>query len=227
MSKQSSKQPPPRHSLRGLHKYLNIVEAPKVENRRLMALLIGLVAAVCLLSFGMLRMLPLKERVPYVVKVEADAQGRPTGNVSVSMAGVDMFRPGEANIRYFLGKWAIDLLSVDERSRSLRLPSSFSMLKGAALDDWKRYVEREDGALKILAADPSVKVRVELISIAFLSEKTALIRVKLVSNKRSVPDRRVQVTVDFAIIPPKTDEEVYRNPIGLWIMSFGVNNELA
>lgn len=220
----NTRQVDPRINLRGVQKYLNVVEAPQIEKRRLLALLLMLVGAVLMLSVGMMRMLPLKERVPYVVKVEEDKMGNPTGRVEVAEAGIAKFQPSEASIRYFLGKWALDLMTVDEQTREVRLPASYALLKGQAITDWKRYVSETGKPLELLTADPEYRMRAELISIAFLNESTAMIRVKLTQQNQ---ERRVQLTVNYALLPPESDADVFRNPIGLWITTFGVNNELA
>lgn len=224
--KKHERQPEPRLSLRGVHKYLNVFEAPQVANRRLLSAMVMMGAGCLAMGLGMFRMLPLKERVPYVVKVEADATGQPTGNVTVQAdAGVMQFKPTEAHVRFFLGRWAEDLLSVDATSKDTRLPQSFALLKGQGLEDWKRYVNEDAKPLEVLVKDPTYRQRAELISITFLTQDTAMIRVKLTNNKGL--ERRVQVNVTYALIPPQSDKDVYRNPIGLWITTFGVTNELA
>lgn len=224
--RKNERQPEPRLNLRGTQLYLNAFEAPKVQNRKLLAVVTLLAAVAALQSCGLARMIPLKERVPYVIKVEADATGAPTGKVTVTDAGVQQFQPTEAHLRYFLGRWSEDLLSVDNTSREIRLPQSYALLKGQALDDWKRYINEVAKPLDVLALDANYHQRAELISITFLSKETAMIRVKLTNNK-GAPERRVQVNVTYALIPPTSDDDVYRNPIGLWITSFGVTNELA
>lgn len=219
------RQPDPNLLLRGVQRYLNVVEAPRTDNRRLMALLVLMTAAVVLLAVGMMRMLPLKERVPYVLQVEEDSMGRPTGRVAVRDGGLSKFTPSEASIRYFLGQWAGNLLTVDEQSRAARLPSSYALLKGQGIKDWQRYITEDAKPLDKLSESPTFRIRAELISITFLSDTTAMIRVKL--TRENGTERRVQVNVTYAILPPESDEDVYRNPIGLWITEFGVTNELA
>lgn len=220
----AASNPAPRISLRGVQKYLNVVEAPQIERRRLLAVTVILAMAVVFLALAIMRMMPLKERVPYVVKVEADAAGNPTGRVTV--ADSERFTPTEATIRYFLAKWAIDLLTIDEQTKESRLPSTYALLKGQGINDWRRYVYETGKPLARLADDPTLRVRAELISLTFLSDKTALIRVKVI-DPTSGNEKRVQITLEYAILPPEKDEDVFRNPIGLWITGFTINNELA
>lgn len=220
MRNDKQRQPAPNMNLGAVQRLLNVVETPKVTNRLQSVALIA-VSAVCLVQGGaILAMLPLKERIPYAVEVETA-----TGNVAVSDRLAQKFEVQETNIRYFLGRWSENLLSVDENSRGVRLPASYAMLKGDALAEWQRYVTTQGGPLQILAENPEYRQRAELISITFLSDKSAMIRVKLTNANGE--ERRVQVNVTYVLVPPTSDEEVQRNPIGLWITTFGVQNELA
>lgn len=217
--------PTPRISLRGVQKYLDVVESPKAGNRRLTIMVIVLGAVLFAQGAAIVMMLPLKERVPYTIEVEADANGKPTGNVTVADRIAKKWEPSEANVRYFLARWAENLLSVDEYTKDRRLPASYALLKGQAIEDWKRYVQEQGKPLELLAAKPDLRIRAQIISITFLSDKSAMIRVKLTGPDGS--EKRVQVNATYDFLPPATDEEVYANPMGLWITGFTVANELA
>lgn len=219
----TARQPKPRISLRGLQKYLDVVEAPKVENRKLVGALIIMAVAMLLMGAGMYRMLPLKERVPYVVVDEVDSSGQPTGRVEVREGGMSHFQPQQAHLRYHLNQWVQDFLSIDEYTESVRLPRSNAMLRGQALNDWRVYLASTHQPIERLRQNPEYRERAEVISMNFLNESTVLIRVKLTT--RNGTERRLSINLQTAIIPPTTDDEVYRNPIGLWITTFGVSNE--
>lgn len=226
MAKKKVENAPPRISLRGVEKWLGVIEAPRIHNTRMTTALIVVAGVALLEGIGLWRMLPLKERVPYVVKEEIDASGKPTGHISISETGVAKFQVSEAHVRYYLREWAENLLTVDESTERLRLPASYKLLRGSALQDWQRYVRVQAKPIDALTADPSYRVKADLISINFIVPgKTAMLRVQLTDNKGN--QKRVVVNLDFALITPSTDEDVYRNPIGLWITSFGVSNELA
>lgn len=219
----TARQPEPRISLRGVQKYLNAVEAPKVENRKLMGVLVMLSVAMLLMGLGMNQMLPLKERVPYVVVDELDSAGQPTGRVEVREGGMSHFTPQEAHLRYSLNQWVQDFLTIDEYTESIRLPRSNAMLRGQALNDWRVYLANTHQPIERLRQNPEYRERAEVISMNFLNESTVLIRVKLTTRNGS--ERRLSINLQTVIIPPTTDEEIYRNPIGLWITTFGVSNE--
>lgn len=217
MSKKSENAPP-RVNLRGYQMYLGVAEVPKAQNRKLVAT-IGVLAGLALAQGVTLMMLvPLKERVPYMVEVETS-----TGAVRASDTAAQRFTPDEKSVRYHLAKWAENLLTVDEHSRGMRLPQSYTLMRGAARDQWQAFVEREK-PLDLLIEDPQYRRQARIVSVALLSKETALIRAELSDTKRAI--RMVQITLSFAMIPPSTDEEVFRNPIGLWITNFGVQDEL-
>lgn len=219
----TARQPEPRISLRGIQKYLDVVEAPKVENRKLVGALLILAVAMLIMGVGMYRMLPLKERVPYVVVDEVDSSGSPTGRVAVREGGMEHFRPQEAHLRFHLNQWVQDFLTIDEYTESVRLPRSNSMLRGQALADWRVYLANTHQPIERLRQNRDYRERAEVISMNFLNETTVLVRVKLTTRNGS--ERRLSINLQTAIVPPTTDEEIYRNPIGLWITTFGVSHE--
>jgi type IV secretory pathway component VirB8 len=222
---QQERHPEPNLRLRAVQKWLNVVEAPRIENRRLLGITLLISAVAIAEGVALAGLTPLKEKVPYTVEVETDANGARTGNVMATNRLAEQFVPGENNIRYFLGKWAVDLTTVDEFTKEVRLPTTYQLLRGKAMDDWRYYVTDQAQPLVKLSNNPGFRERAELVSITFLSDDTAMIRVKLTDGNRQT--KRIQLTVTFAILPPATDEDVQRNPIGLWITTFGVNNELA
>lgn len=219
----TARQPAPRISLRGLQKYVNVVEAPKVENRKLVGALIILSVSMLLMGAGMYQMLPLKERVPYVVVDEIDSSGQPTGRVAVREGGMSAFEPQEAHLRYHLNLWVQDFLTIDEHTEAVRLPRSHAMLRGQAINDWRVYLANSHQPIERLRQNPDYRERAEVISMNFISSNTAIVRVKLTTRNGS--ERRLSINMQTGIVPPTTDEEIYRNPIGLWITTFGVSNE--
>jgi len=217
----SNQNTPPRINLRGMYQLLSATEAPKIENRRLIGILMLTMMIVGAQALALAGLTPLKERIPYAVEVETA-----TGAVVASGKPLSQWTPEENNIRYFLGRWSENLLAVDEHSRDMRLPAAYAMLRGdTAFRQFEKLVRDDERHLSILREKPRYRRQAKLISISFLSEKTALIRVELTDTERKT--RRVQITATFALLPPENDDEVLRNPVGLWIINFGVQDELV
>lgn len=217
--------PRPRVDLRALFKVNNVTVAPQVQNRRLFVLLVLSFGINGVLAVGLAQLAPLKEKIPYMVDREVDHLGVPTGRVSVSNRQARNFVADEKNIRYFLREWAVNIASIDELSRGYRLPSSYAYMKGQGLKDWRSYIGEQSRTLEKLTADPTYRQKAEIITTTLLTDETALIRVKLTDTKGM--EKRVLVTATFILIPMDGDKDESRNPIGLWITNFNVNDELA
>jgi type IV secretory pathway component VirB8 len=217
MSKRDVQQPPPQLSHRALRAYLALGEGERVQSRRWFLFTIVLSIIVFLMALALVRLIPLKERVPYFFEVD-----QVTGEVRESSRVISQFTPDEASIRYHLARWAENLLIVDQHSRDLRLPETARLLRGDATAQWQAFIRREQ-PLQKLVENPLYRRQARLISLAFLSRDTALIRLDVTDNQNV--SRRVQVTVSYVIIPPKAEDDVMRNPLGLWIVNFSVTDE--
>jgi len=209
---------PPGLNTAAAQKYLGAFEAPRALNRRLMSVIIVLAVALGAMSIALMRMLPLHERIPYFVTVNPQS-----GAVSATNEVATRFTPSDASKRYFLNQWVTNLLTVDGHTRTQGLPNSYAFLRGAALGQWKQFEFGQYKPLEQLKQSPDVTVYPTILAIGFINDDSAAIRVALTSSTNNV--KHLLVTVNFAILPPTTDAEVYRNPVGLWITHFEVTNE--
>lgn len=210
---------PPGVNIAGVKKYLTAFEAPRAENRRLLAALLAVSIVAVALAFAIARMIPLKERIPYFVTIDPT-----TGAVQASDRAAVEFTPSDASKRYFLAQWAQNLLVIDDRTKDEHLPASYAMLRGTALGEWQSFEFNQWNSIKRLTQNPQLRVYANVDNVALLGNDSAIIRV----TTHSTDDESVKhliITVRFAIIHPQTDAEIYRNPIGLWILHFEVNNE--
>lgn len=210
-------QQAPRLNLRGMQAYFRMGEAERVQGRRFFVLAVTLIVVVVVQGVALSRMAPLKERVPYFIEVDSS-----TGEVRASDRVASRFAPDESSIRYHLARWSVNLLMVDQHSRDLRLPETATLLRGDAVQQWSELLKRE-APIQKLFDDPEYRQQARVISLAFLQKETVLVRLELTDNRRG--NRRVQITLSYAIIPPQSEEDVLRNPLGLWITNFGVNDE--
>lgn len=167
--------------------------------------------------------MPLKERIPYFVEASSN------GEVKASEQVAQQFHPDEKNLRYFLGHWATNLLTIDTRTKEFLLPESYMYLRGTALTEWQEWVEVRDQPLKKLLANPAFRREARIASISFVSDGVALIRVTLVSrgNAMQQTEDRKLITVHYSFIPPANDEEIMKNPLGVNITHFTISDELA
>lgn len=214
----ASKNQAPRLKLRALHTYLSVAEAPKIRDRRLLTILVLMGMAIFTQGVALMGLVPLKERVPYMVEVETS-----TGAVRASARTATQFTPSELSVRYHLQRWIEDTLTVDEHSRGMRLPASYAMVRGNAIEQWRYLIQDIEQPIQRLRENPEYRREARIMSFSFLDSSQAMVRLELRDNQRA--SRIVMVTLSYAILPPQSDEDAMRNPIGLWITHFGVVNE--
>jgi type IV secretory pathway component VirB8 len=211
---------PPGASLKGLEFWLHAFEAPRVQARR--SLIVACLALIVVFAQGVaiMLMLPLKERVPYFIEAETS-----TGRVIASEKTAIQFKVDQINLRYHLGEWAKNLLTIDSRTKEYLLPASYILCRAGALEDWRRWVDETDKPLDKLVRNPTSRREALIVSVSFISNGVAQIRVVL--RERGKSDVRKAIIVHYAILPPTTDEEVHANPIGLNITNFTISDELV
>lgn len=221
MSEKKDDQTPPGASPNGLKNWFDAFEAPRISARQAQ-MVAGLVSVVAVIEgVAILSMLPLKERVPYFVEVEAA-----TGRVQASERTTSAFKAEERHIRFFMNQWILNLLTIDGRTREFLLPASFAFVRGEAVAKWSRFIDTEDRTIKRIIENPSLRREAKVISISFVSDGVALLRVSLQESGVAKPKIKA-MTVFYSIVPPDTDEKIIANPIGFYVTNFTMNDELV
>lgn len=201
---------------------MDAFEVPRITARQAMsvAVLFGLVAMVAVITVA--SMLPLKERIPYFVEVETT-----TGKVAAAPdRSASAFKPDERNIRYFMNQWVINFLTIDSRTREYSLPASYVFLKGTARDKWAQFIDDQDKTIKRMIENPSLRRDVKIVSISFVGDGVALIRLKVNETGWTTPKSKA-LTVFYTIAPPSAEDKILINPIGFYITDFTINDELV
>ncbi|MCZ2112723.1 MAG: type IV secretion system protein [Anaerolineae bacterium] len=224
MSQNRDDRTPPGARREGLRNWIEAFEAPRAQSRRL-AFVASAVSAVAILQgIAIWQMLPLKERIPYFV--EADAR---SGEVRSSTSVAQIFKPDEKNLRFFLGRWTTNLLTIDTRSKEYLLPESYMYLRGAALAEWSEWVTKRDQPLKKLVENANYRREARVSSISLVADGVALVRVTLVgrTGASAAQEIRKLVTIHYSFVPAESEDDVLKNPLGLYITHFTISDELA
>jgi len=210
-------QPAPRVSLKGMNRYLNEVESARLRDRRQWVVIAALSVSVAALSIGLATLSPLKERVPYFLEVE-----KATGRVEVSGQVAQRFEANEQAVRYFLGRWVQDAFTIDEATRQ-RILTAYSYMRGPGIVQFERLLDTEDPLGK-LQQSSAFRRSVEIVTPPqIVADGSVLIRIQLVEGRDVVA--RKQISLRYVLIPPRDDDDILRNPIGLWITDLNVVNE--
>lgn len=179
-------------------------------------------AALLAACLAIAALLPLKTVEPYVVRV-AD-----NGQVAVERAAAQRYTPGRAERTYFASRWVQQLLTLDPYLTERQLSEAWRMTSGLAtrqLLDWLR-TERP---LERLRRDPALSRSVAIVTVVPLDESVMQVRVRTETRAGGGELRSavVQVTLHYAIVPPRTEAEIIRNPIGLYVTRFSLAEELS
>lgn len=197
--------------------WLKVFEDPRLENRQksvIIAMLLGVIVVMSLAIYGLT---PLNQKVPYFIESDPNS-----GAVSISTRVAREFKPDNGHITYFVKIFIRDLLTIDSRlTPELYFPEAFVMTRGSARQQFKQLLV-DSKVMDKIAADPNYKRDVKLISVpSFISEGVVLVRYQL-----STEQKRYAMTIRYTFIPPETDEERLRNPVGFYITDFVINEEL-
>ena len=167
-------------------------------------------------------LMPLKTVEPYVVRV-AD-----NGLAIADRAAAQTYRPGRAERTYFVSRWVQQLLTVDPYLTERQLAEAYRMTSGLATQqmlDWMKA----DRPIERLHKDPGLSRSVAIVTVAPLDEAVMQVRVRAETRSlgSAAQSKTLQVTVHYAIVPPKTEAEIIQNPIGLYVTRFNVAEELS
>lgn len=198
------------------------IESPRIVRRWALAVAAFSSLIAIILALALIILLPLKQYEPYFV-VE-----RPDGSVVKSDAVGAKFVPSERNLMHFAASFITKLLTIDEQMR-FNLPSTYELTRGAAVAQWRDFVQRVDRPQARLQENPTLRRSVvvegtpQLIAatreartgslVFFLRETT------VIGNDRPV-ERRVRFTLDYILIPPENLQDALKNPIGFYVTGF-------
>ncbi len=202
--------------------YFERFAAPVLARNRLFVLLILQTFALTALALAFLVLLPLQKTVPYLVRE------RPSGRITtLSLHGLP-YTPAHNTLRYFLGRWAIRLLTLNPSLTLANLTDDYRFTRGAAVAQFADWV-RTTAPLRRLAHHASQIRTVRLESLSFLPGSVVLIRCRTTErSSRGARVHRVEwlITLNYVIIRPRTPEAILRNPIGLFITDFTIQRNL-
>lgn len=166
------------------------------------------------------QMLPLKTVVPWMVTV------KDTGKVEGTPVESLKFTPDENAKRYFLKEWTTKLFTLDRFLTEKYLTEAYSVVREQAIPEFRQYID-EHKPLIALRVDPQLVQNITIRSVSFVQEMAALVRIRVETRSNTgIIFKDKLLTVHFAVVPPKTEAEIYANPIGLYITHFAVSEDI-
>jgi type IV secretory pathway TrbF-like protein len=202
--------------------YFERFAAPVLARNRLYVLLILQTLALAALALALVVLLPLQKTVPYLVREH------PSGRTTTLALGGMPYTPDQDTLRYFLGRWAIRLLTLNPSLTLADLKDDYRLTRAAAVSQFADWV-RTTAPFRRLAHHPGEVRTVRLQSLSFLPGAVVLIRCRTTDRtERAHSVHRVEwlITLNYTIIRPRTAEAVLHNPIGLFITDFTIQRNL-
>jgi type IV secretory pathway TrbF-like protein len=203
-------------------KWFEIEAAPVLERNRYFMVCLALSGALMLSLIALMVMLPLKTVVPFVLEKTEE------GAVIPAPRTAQQFKPGVAEKRYFLAQWVKQLLTLDSHLSEIDLAQAYLLTRGKATVEFTDWLGRTSPMVE-LKNDPTLTRNVSISSISLIEDEVALLRVtterRTNANPLAVREKFV-ITLHFILVPPKSEEELMKNPLGLFITHFQINADL-
>lgn len=183
------------------------------------ALLIVVLALVALLVV----LLPLKTVEPYIVRVEESGRAVP------DPAGTAPFVVEDASVKYFIKEFASKLLTLDAALTQRNLAEAYEATADKAVSEFTEWVAREQPIAQ-LEKTPALVRTASVQTVSLLPDRVALVR--LTTRQRSAArerplDQRFLVTVKYTLVKPRTADQIFANPVGLFVTHFTVDEETS
>jgi type IV secretion system protein VirB8 len=195
------------------------------RNMRLFALAMTVIA-ICLVV-ALVVLMPLKTVVPHVVEVN-----KITGEARAVGAGVAAatYKPDETARTYWLSLFVDYVIGIDPRKDITedRIERATLLTRGKATEQFAGYL-RKTAPIKTIIEDVNFSRRVSIRAVNFIrdsSTATVQVRVDDQTVGRPISTRNYIVKVDYAFLPPKGLQDITRNPLGIYVIDFVINEDV-
>lgn len=202
--------------------WFEIEAAPVLERNRYFIIALALAFSLVVALIALVVMMPLKTVVPFVLEKTEE------GAVIPAPRTAQQFKPGVAEKRYFLAQWVKQLLTLDSHLSEIDLAEAYLLTRGKATVEFTDWLARTSPMVE-LKNDPTLTRNVSISSISLIEDQVALLRVVTERRSNSNPGAQREkfvITLHFVLVPPKTEEDLMKNPLGLFITHFQINADL-
>lgn len=199
----------------------------QVANGRIFIAALALAAVALGEAAAIVLMAPLKTVVPYVIQVDK------SGAVSAASALARRYVPGQNEIAWGLSRWILDMLTIDRYltgdPRRNNVLEAYAMTRGKAVAEFNDWFAAEN-PIRALAQDPSLTRVVHIRNWAAVHEGEMIFRVTTVrrsSGAKQGATENLMLSIHYIVVPPKTEQEIMTNPLGLFVTHFALQRDLG
>jgi type IV secretion system protein VirB5 len=198
------------------------IGSARVQARNWRYLAFAATAGMLLLAVGLIHLADKKQVATYVVEV--DDLGRP-GRITLAS---DAYQPTAAQSGYFVGELVrlVRERPLDPVVLRKQWSKAYGFLAGDAIPAMNQYAASDTG---MDALGNRLARTVEISSILQRSKDSYQVRWTETTYANGARRSTEQYTGLFtvALSPPKTEEEAFRNPLGLYVTSFTWSREFS
>lgn len=208
---------------KGKREWFERMGSPVVERDRyfILAAIFGL--AFIAVVVALVRLMPLNRVEPFVVQVD-----KLTGQAVPTRAAAQSYKPGAPEKQYFVTKWVRALLELDPNTTERALSEAYDTTRAKGTEEITDFINKTKPIVRV-RTEAGLTRTVEIKSYSPLNEQSALVRV--VTEERGMGKQTIRrfyvVTVHYAIDAPDTEAEIMKNPIGLFVTHFAINEDMT
>lgn len=199
--------------------YFDRGAGPSIERNRWFLISCILAVAVAAQGISYNFILPLKTVETQIVR---SVEG---GRMTADGVAVGNWTPEKDEIGYFLNRWANSVFDINKATIDGTIRDSSEMSIGNATAQLKD-LRTKDNPLVLLKNNPNLIRTYEYKSINFIEDNVAFLRFKTITrSNEQVTEVTYALRITFTRVKPTTREQIMRNPAGLFITSFNLNEE--
>lgn len=194
-----------------------------VERNRY-ALLAAILAGIVFVQGGALwALVPLKTTVPWVITLNEQ-----TGAPDARRASAQQYAPGEKEIQYFLARFASLMWEIDRYKSQENLIQAAGMTidEGSAkLNSWIN----ETKIFGRLKENESLTRTVTINSVTQIEKGAAMIRLTTIERGLNITETKKNwlLTLHYKLIPPETEADILKNPLGMYVHNMTIQEDLG
>lgn len=195
-----------------------------VDKNRYFVLAVASTVAMAALGLGLTALLPLKEVRPYVITTNGE-----TGEVKTDQASAQGYTPTEAVKKWWIRRFVEMMFTLDRYETKKNLQDIFTWISGnKAQEEFRAFLEKERPFEK-LKQDINTTRTVEMKSINFLQDGAAVARFyteERSSLKAGAERKAIMMTLHYGYSAPTREEQIQKNPLGLFFTHFTIVEEI-
>ncbi len=203
------------------NQFAEIYGSAKVGEARMFVVAMVAVSVAVIASVGMVITAQNNVAIPFYVPVSNDL-----GVVSrpVRMENVT---PDQAVMKAELGKWATKVFTIDAALTPQHFREANLWTKGLGTSQFTEFRVKQN-VVERMTKDASLQRRVDIKAVDVSQPGIAFVHLRTQEaqgNNANAATASYRLTLKYERVPPKTEEEIQFNPLGIYITSMNVVEE--